>query len=383
VGIFDDIVDIGEDFVDAAAGAAGDLVEAGADLFEGAEQLAGIAVAAGALFVIGPGAVIPAFIAGSAASRALIRQRHMTDAERAFAESVFGRSLPPNDRIFLTNLTGLEGRKFVCPNMSGQMLVNLGGAYDDPVSYRDAIYPAPGKVFIHELTHVWQLHHATFVPGLVCEGIGNQLAGATYQPGEAGRPWAEYNLEQQATIVDEWFAPGTRGPSGFPAMAAEHPFFRYVCVDIRGERLPGTWHTPYAIAPPGHADFGAITAFSRDAGTINVFWIGPDGGVGGNWSNDSDGWHAPYAIAPPGHAAPGAITAHARRRDHVDVFWIGRDGGVGSTWYNDASGWGTPSPIAPPGHAAPGAITAHSRHPEHIDVFWIGPDGGVGGNWWG
>jgi hypothetical protein len=279
MGIFDDIAEVGEDIVDGAGDVAGDLVDAAGDLFEGAGQLAGIAVAAGALFVIGPGAVIPAFIAGSAAANALIRQRHMTNDERAFAERVFGASLPPNDVIFLTNLTGIGGRKFVCPNVSGQMLVNLGEAFDNPVGYQDDKYPAPGKVFIHELTHVWQLHHATFVPGLVCEGIANQLADATYRPGEGGRPWAEYNLEQQGTIVDEWFAPTSRGPSGFPAMAPEHPFFRYVCVDVRGEKLPGKWHDPYSIAPPGHAAPGAVTAHSRHPEHIDVFWIAPDGSV--------------------------------------------------------------------------------------------------------
>ncbi len=44
-------------------------------------------------------------------------------------------------------------------------------------------------------------------------------------------------------------------------------------------------------------------------------------------------WRAPFAIAPPGHAAPGALTAHSRHADHIDVFWIGRDGGVGSAWW--------------------------------------------------
>jgi hypothetical protein len=39
-------------------------------------------------------------------------------------------------------------------------------------------------------------------------------------------------------------------------------------------------------------------------------------------------WAAPFAIAQPGHAAPGALTAHSRHPEHIDVFWIGPDGGV-------------------------------------------------------
>jgi hypothetical protein len=44
-------------------------------------------------------------------------------------------------------------------------------------------------------------------------------------------------------------------------------------------------------------------------------------------------WAAPFPIAPRGHAAPGAITAHSRHPDHIDVFWIGPDGGVGTTFW--------------------------------------------------
>ena len=94
------------------------------------------------------------------------------------------------------------------------------------------------------------------------------------------------------------------------------------------------------------------------------------------------GWHQPFPIAPPGHATPGAITAVSRFPEHLDVFWIGPDGGVGTNYWHQNEGWHQPFPIAPPGHATPGAITAVSRFPEHLDVFWIGPDGGVGTNYW-
>ena len=111
---------------------------------------------------------------------------------------------------------------------------------------------------------------------------------------------------------------------------------------------------------------------------IDVFWVGPDGGVGTNFWNQAEGWHQPFPIAPPAHAAAGGIVAFSRRPGQIDVFWVGPDGGVGTNFWNQAEGWHQPFPIAPPGHAAPGAITAFSRHPEHIDVFWVGPDGGVG-----
>jgi hypothetical protein len=434
MGLFDDIEDIGEDIVDAAGDVVEGVVDAGSNLFEGGNQLLGIVAAGAALYVSGPGALIPAFIAGSVAGELLIKQRHMTDAERAFAESVFGATLPSNDRIVLTNLTGIGGREFVCPNAIGQAIVNLGDAYGDPVNAQNSRYPMPGKVFVHELTHVWQINNSSFVPGLVCEGIGNQLAGADYKPGDSGKPWGEYNLEQQGTIVDEWFAPAGRGPQGFRGMRPEHPFYRYVQVDVRHGTIPRTHpmvssglavarvddHLDvFWVAPDGsvgsqwwdaaagcnwgdHAPFGVAAANAAQPGTlpavvcrrldqVDVFWVGPDGGIASHWWNQAPGssWgdHRPFGIAPSGAAQGGSpVSAVGRTPDHLDVFWIGPDGAIGSTWWDAAPGcsWGdhTPFPITPPGAAQLGGLAGVSRQPEHLDVFWVGPDGGIGSTWW-
>ncbi|MET0966740.1 MAG: papain-like cysteine protease family protein [Nakamurella sp.] len=93
-------------------------------------------------------------------------------------------------------------------------------------------------------------------------------------------------------------------------------------------------------------------------------------------------WQIPFPIAPSGHAVAGDACAVSRFREHLDVFWVGPDGGIGTTWWNAASGWAQPFPIAPPGHAMYGAVSVVSRFREHLDVFWIGPDRGVGTNWW-
>ena len=433
MSIWDDLEDIGEDIVDAASDVAEGLGDAASSVFQGPGQLIGVAVAGGAFFLVGPTAVIPAFVAGSAAGNALVRHRSMTPAERRFADSVFGNTLPDNDRIVLTNFEGAGGRKFVCPNLSGQFLVNLGDAYDDPVGYRDAHYPAPGKVFVHELTHVWQLHHATFTPGLVCEAIGTQLADASYTPGPGGRAWGGYNLEQQATIVDEWFAPSFRSPAHVRPMRPEHPFHRYVCADVRGEALPRTgpmtgsgqavsrvfdqidvfwigpdgaigstfwnaepgrsWenHRPFPLSPPGTAQKAGLAAISRRPDHIDLFWVGPDGGVGSTWWNMANGmgWqdHQPFAIAPPGAARQGSpVAAVAREPERMDVFWIGPDGAIGSTNWNSAPGmgWGdhAPYPITPPKAAQSAGLAAVSRRPDHLDVFWVGPDGAIGTTCW-
>lgn len=205
------IDDIGE-FIEDVADIPGDLVEAGASLFDGPGGLAGIFVSGATLFVGGPAALVPAVIAGVAVTQgvnALIKTRQLSPEERTLAEMVFGNSLPPYDKIILTNLGHPQGRAFVVPNAAGECLVNLGGAFHDPMRHTTNAYPEHGQLLIHELTHTWQIHHSSFVPGLICEGIINQIRNefedGIYNPGGGERAWLEYNLEQQAAIVDHWY----------------------------------------------------------------------------------------------------------------------------------------------------------------------------------
>ena len=145
---------------------------AGVDEELGTAGLAGVVVAGGVLVVFGPGAIIPAIVAGAAAGVAVelaIKHRRMTDAERVFAERVFGRTLPV-DRIVLTNLLGIGRRPFTIPSIGSAILVNLGAGFENPEGYRgfgDADNPAQqaaGQLFIHELAHAWQIDTETFLP---------------------------------------------------------------------------------------------------------------------------------------------------------------------------------------------------------------------------
>ena len=55
-----------------------------------------------------------------------------------------------------------------------------------------------------------------------------------YLYGQPGREFRRFNLEQQASIVDDWF--GGSGPSQNPATDKESeasPYFRYVRDNIR------------------------------------------------------------------------------------------------------------------------------------------------------
>lgn len=227
--LFDDVADI-----------PGDLVDAAASMFDGPGGVAGIFVSGTVLWVGGPGALVQAFIAGAAVTEgvnALIKTRHLSPEERTLAEMVFGGSLPAQDRIILTNLDHPQGRAFTIPNPDGQCLINLGPAYGDPIRFTNKAYPEQGQLLIHELTHVWQIHHSTFVPGLICDGafnqIKNELEEGVYNPGDGQQSWQSYNLEQQATIVDLWY----RGWSG-PACSEQSPVYHHIRDTINGGTPP-------------------------------------------------------------------------------------------------------------------------------------------------
>jgi Domain of unknown function (DUF4185) len=152
----------------------------------------------------------------------------------------------------------------------------------------------------------------------------------------------------------------------------------------------GRWHTPFRIAPPGATGAGShLAAVTRLEGALDVFWIGPDGGVGTTWVNpnvDGGRWHTPFGIAPPRSARAGSpIAVITRFNGALDVFWIGPDGAVATTWANpdiDNGRWHAPFPISPPGSArADSSLAAITRLDEALDVFWIGPDGAVATTW--
>lgn len=154
------------------------MAEAAASLFyDGVGGIAGIFVSGATILVGGPMALVPALIYGKAVTEgvnALIKTRQLSPEERTVAEMVFGSSLP-YDNIVLTNLGHPQGRAFVVPSPAGEALVNLGDAFEDPIRYTKSNYPEYGQLLIHELTHVWQIHHAAFLPGLVCEAIVTQV----------------------------------------------------------------------------------------------------------------------------------------------------------------------------------------------------------------
>jgi hypothetical protein len=223
----------------------------GLDQELGTAGLAGVVVAGGVLVVFGPNAIVPAIVAGVAAGVAVelsLKHRKLTDRpeEVEFANRVFQGTLPV-DRIVLTNMLGFGGRPFTIPSVGNTILVNLGEGFDDPIHYAGKGDPdkpkpkpedqKPGQLFIHELVHAWQIDATFFLPGLMCGAILNQATTidgdmGVYRYGNPGRNFGSFNLEQQASIVDDWFG-GTGPQKGTPQESGESPYFRYIRDNIR------------------------------------------------------------------------------------------------------------------------------------------------------
>jgi hypothetical protein len=258
--VVDVVVDIGEYVV--AAGTVGasvavclvvgsELQKAGIAL-PGLGGVVGLGIVAGTVYIWGPLYVVPAIVAGAVAGAvvdSMVKIRRISsDAtspegdEVALARMVFHDTLDVS-RIWITNLSGLGGAAFTTPTVDGDILVNLGNAYDTPprMSVDPPAYPVPGQVLVHELTHAWQIEHPTladgFVPGLMCSGIYNQVAigKKAYQYGPPGQPWHSFNMEAQGAIVDQWFAGTTPVPAGqksWEKLDQHNPYFAYIAGNI-------------------------------------------------------------------------------------------------------------------------------------------------------
>jgi hypothetical protein len=113
---------------------------------------------------------------------------------------------------------------------------------------------------VHELTHVWQISHRPEL-GVIAEAAENKVTeftqgkAAEYIPGPPGQPFGWFNLEQQASIVEFWYAgkqafhdawlqDSSFGVGSISASDAQNPFppvsddmadpyFKYIIGNIR------------------------------------------------------------------------------------------------------------------------------------------------------
>jgi hypothetical protein len=169
-----------------------------------------------------------------------LTSRLLNQEEEALARQVFEEQLPYG-RISIANfyLPGNEGTPVTMA--SGTALIPIKSLteytiYFGPDVFREGAHSARRSVFIHELTHVWQGHHSTFSWEYMAESMlsqgraiikhGDRNKAYEYNL-ESLRPWDSYNVEQQANIVEDWFAGG---------MSETDPRFVYIKDNIRAGR---------------------------------------------------------------------------------------------------------------------------------------------------
>lgn len=165
--------------------------------------------------------------------------RPLTDTEVALARQVFHDRLPYGRiRIDSHYLPGNRGVPVTMASVGSLVAARPRRSYFiyfGPGVYSDgADTHATRNTFIHELTHVWQGCYRRFawefmVDSMLSQGralvtTGRRSGAYEYTP---GRPWRSYNVEQQAHIVQDWFAGG---------MSEDDVLFPYIENHIRRGR---------------------------------------------------------------------------------------------------------------------------------------------------
>ena len=124
-------------------------------------------------------------------------------------------------------------------------------------------------------------------------------------------------------------------------------------------RNNGAWSAAARITREGitRAD-SPLVAVSRTSNRLDLYWIGPDSGIGSTgWESgaNNDQWEADFPIARPGVTmARSGVATVSRTDNRIDVYWIGPDGGIGSTGCEGGvnnNAWEPDFPIARPGVA--------------------------------
>jgi hypothetical protein len=167
--------------------------------------------------------------------------RLLKPAEQALLKGVFGNTLPGFEYIGIGNGLGFDGRPWTDntpmnePDVPKMMFeVNVGDAAMQDLTgsahascYVTGIPGTLAGLLVHELTHVWQYHNSHSRMGV----WGSSVAGGyAFTPGD---PWEDYNVEQQAEIVEKWFY----GKKDLADPNKADPLYPYVRLVIRSGRI--------------------------------------------------------------------------------------------------------------------------------------------------
>jgi len=167
-------------------------------------------------------------------SRGLPKLRALSTSEKNLAKSVFQNTIN-YDMVKVTDTLGSGGKAWTT-NTPPMYMINVGPDYSSLTANKDR-----KRLLIHELTHVWQGQH--LVPFML-NSAAHQTLSAVNNGGDVapaysytvGKPWGQYNVEQQASIVAHWYMPANKcfenGPCG-GGMQTTDSRYRYIRDNIR------------------------------------------------------------------------------------------------------------------------------------------------------
>jgi hypothetical protein len=160
------------------------------------------------------------------------KARPMSPEEWSWAVAIFGDTLPLPDDIIITNLKDLRDKPFSSTD-GERYLVHMGNqAFDSPTTDVDTApgggSTAPGELFVHELTHVWDASHS----GLLWEA---EAAVAQIDrpdsPPASDREWTKLGIEDKAMAVAHWYRLYHLNLNS--ADAQNDPYYHYIRDHIR------------------------------------------------------------------------------------------------------------------------------------------------------
>lgn len=216
--------------------------------------------------------------------------RGLSAQETTLAKTVFADTLPYG-RIFIGNINSPTGAITVATDPvkeRASYILVWGEVYNG-----DATRFNFGHTFIHELTHVWQSQYAGFAMAFMAESVWAQLRSGVkdifrdgirkgvenieemikkrdvsqwnqhrgkayaFSMSEVGKPWGDFNVEQQACIVHTWFrdrdygfSDGTVVPGG--KRSPKDPRYPYIEHNIRARSNSAAYvpaQNPHGYSP--------------------------------------------------------------------------------------------------------------------------------------
>lgn len=165
--------------------------------------------------------------------------RSLNQGEKDLANTVFKNTIS-FDNVYLGNRLGLGGvewaeYQYIDEIIGDRFILHMGvNAYSNATSSGNISSSRAKKIrnaFIHELVHVWQGQHSHLSGGYQASSLLSQAWAIVTGRGRnaayrytAGEEWGSYNVEQQASIVEDWFKNGS---------SESDALFRYIRDNIR------------------------------------------------------------------------------------------------------------------------------------------------------